>query len=578
MERNDQRERRSTIRDNPFVEEIVARLAQLTGTSVTEVAALLSEPPQLQMGDYAYPCFVAAKARGENPVELARRLASEFETDELVSRVESAGPYLNFFVDRPAFARETLSLLHREGDGYGRCDLGAGKTAVIEFSSPNICKPLHAGHLRGTVIGNAVANLLEAVGYRVVRLNYLGDWGTQFGQVTTAWLRWGDEAALAQHPIHHLVDLYQRFHAESATEAELAEEAREWFRRLEGGDPEALGYWRRFRNLSLGELISTYDRLGVHFDEIWGESDVNELMADSIDRLREAGLARESEGALIVDLSAEDMPPVLLLKRDGATLYHTREISSAEHRWQRFHFDLSVYVVGAPQKLHFRQLFRVLELMGHDWAGRCVHVEFGHLHGLSTRKGNVIFLRELLDEAQARAIEKMRAEASRRPDIEDLKAVADQVGISALFFNDLASSRAKDASFDWERVLSFEGGSGVYLQYAHARIAGILRKCGVELTDQVDTALLCEPIAHEMVRQLDRFPALVAEAAGLYEPSLVSQYLLELAKLLSASYNELRVKDEEQHLAQARLLLLWGVKQTLANGLRLLGLTPLEKM
>jgi len=563
---------------NRFVEEIVTRLAELTGASQEEVQATLAEPPDLEMGDYAYPCFNLAKARGQNPAKLAQELAGSFATGELITEARAVGPYVNFFIDPARFAEDTLRRVYREREGFGRAETESGKTAVIEFSSPNICKPLHVGHLRGTAVGNAVANLLEAVGYQVVRLNYLGDWGTQFGQVITAWRRWGDEADLAESPIHHLVDLYQRFHREVAGDPGLAEEARQWFKRVEDGDPEALGYWKRFRELSLTELKQVYGRLGVRFDEIWGESDFNERMADSIEELRNQGLTTQSEGALIVDLSAEGMPPVLLLKRDGATLYHTREIASATYRWERFHFDKSIYVVGTPQKLHFRQLFRVLELMGHEWADRCVHVEFGHVHGLSTRKGNAIFLRELLNEAQSRALEKMRAEAATRPEIHDLEEVADQVGISALFFNDLASGRAKDVSFDWDRVLSFEGGSGVYLQYAHARVAGILRKCGVELTDQVNTSLLREPLAHRMARHLERFPNVVADAARLYEPSLVSQYLLELARLLSAGYNELRVKDEQESLAQARLLLLWSVKQVLANGLRLLGLRPLERM
>jgi len=604
---------------NRFVHDLATQLAELTGTPVAEVASLLSEPPELEMGDYAYPCFSLAKARRENPARLAGTLAERFRPTDLITRAQAVGPYVNFFVDRPGFAAETLSHIHRSGGGeagtrqagtaFGRSEVGAGKTAVIEFSSPNICKPLHVGHLRGTAIGNAIANILELAGYRVVRLNYLGDWGTQFGQVIAAWLLWGEEEALAKNPIHHLVDLYQRFHREVEKKPELVEEARQWFRRLEEGDPEACGHWRRFRELSLRELVALYDRLGVHFDEIWGESDFNEAMAASIDRLKRAGLARESDGALIVDLSADGMPPVLLLKSDGATLYHTREIAAAERRWERFHFAANVYVVGAPQKLHFRQLFRVLELMGYGWARSCVHVEFGHVHGLSTRRGNIIFLRELLDEAKARALQKMQAtpprgswplqgdqpavasnprepggstpgevEPPQQPDSHEQESVADQVGISALLFNDLAGARAKDASFDWDRVLSFEGGSGVYLQYAHARIAGILRKCGVELTGEVDTALLREPIAHQMVRHVERFPHVVAEAARLYEPSLISQYLLELARLLSASYNELRVKDEERRLAEARLLLLWSVKEVLANGLRLLGLSPLEKM
>jgi len=561
-----------------FFKTAVNCLARLTDTPPEQVLAASGTPPRPEMGDYAYRCFDLAQSQGKNPQQLAQELAERFQPDEFLEEAKPAGPYLNIFYNRARFAAVTLTRIHQEGPDYGRSDQNAGKITVIEFSSPNICKPLHVGHLRGTTIGNAVANLLAAVGYRAVRLNYLGDWGTQFGQVTTAWLLWGDEEALAQNPIHHLVDLYQRFHREVEGKPELAEEARSWFRRLEAGDEEAVGYWRRFRELSLTELKEVYDRLGVHFDEIWGESDFNDKMAASIENIRQKGLATESDGALIVDLSADDMPPLLLLKSDGATLYHTREIASAEYRWERFAFDLSIYVVGAPQKLHFRQLFRVLELMGYPWADRCVHVDFGHAHGLSTRKGSAIFLRELLDEAQARALAKMQDEGPTRSELGDLEAVADQVGISALLFNDLASARAKDVSFDWDRALSFEGGSGVYLQYAHARIAGILRKCGVELTGEVDTALLGEPIAHQMVRLLERFPTVVAEAARLYEPSLISQYLLELAKLLSSSYNFLRVKGEGRPLAEARLLLLWSVKQVLANGLRLLGLEPLEKM
>jgi len=563
---------------NRFDKEIAAQVAELTDSPVEHVRALLSEPPGLELGDYAYPCFALAKARRQNPVVLAQDLARSFRTGDLITTVQAVGPYVNFSVDRPRFAGEALARVHRERQDYGRSDRNTGKTAVIEFSSPNICKPLHVGHLRCTAIGNAVANLLEAVGYGVVRLNYLGDWGTQFGQVTTAWLLWGDEESLAEDPIHHLVDLYQRFHAEEKEHPGLADEARSWFLRLEEGDEEAVGYWKRFRELSLREHKDIYDRLGVRFDEIWGESDFNDAMAASVERIKERGLTTESDGALIVDLSSDEMPPLLLLKSDGATLYHTREVASAECRWERFNFDVSIYVVGAPQKLHFRQLFRVLELMGYEWAGRCVHVDFGHAHGLSTRRGGATFLRELLDEAKARALAKMQGELKAGPEATDLEEVADRVGISALFFNDLASARAKDVSFDWDRALSFEGGSGVYLQYAHARIAGILRRCGVELTDEVDTALLVEPIAHQMVRLLERFPAVVAEAARQYEPSLVSQYLLELARLLSSSYNCLRVKDEAPRLAEARLLLLWSVKQVLANGLRLLGLEPLERM
>jgi len=294
---------------NPFLQEIVGQLAELTQTPSREVAALLAEPPQLELGDYAYPCFVAAKAAGGSPADLARQLAERFHTGDLITQVRAAGPYVNFFVDRPRFAREALTRIHQEREAYGRSERGAGKTAVIEFSSPNICKPLHVGHLRGTVIGNAVANLLESAGYRVVRLNYLGDWGTQFGQVTTAWLRWGEEEALAESPIQHLVDLYQRFHREVEEQPDGGEEARQWFRRLEEGDAEAVGYWQRFRELSLRELQEAYRRLGVRFDEIWGESDFNEKMAASIERLRESGLAAESDGALIVDLSADEMPP-----------------------------------------------------------------------------------------------------------------------------------------------------------------------------------------------------------------------------------------------------------------------------
>jgi arginyl-tRNA synthetase len=530
------------------------------------------------MGDLAFPCFLLSKKLRKPPVKIAAELADRLGPDlTLVEKVEAAGPYLNFTFDKAQFAEAVLREAVRRGPDIGRSDEGEGKIIAIDYSSPNIAKPFHVGHLRSTIIGGALYRLFETLGYRVVGINHLGDWGTQFGKQIVGLKRWGKESDLQD--LMALNSLYVRYHHEEEKHPELAEEAREWFRRQEAGDPEALRLWQGIRDTSLDYFKSIYDRLGVRFDAYTGESFFNDRMEPVVERAKALGLTTVSDGALVIDLADSGIEtPALLKKADGTTLYLTRDLAAAEYRHETYRFHRLLYVVGTGQSLHFQQLFRVLGLLGHEWAEDCAHVNFGLVQGMSTRKGNVIYLEELLDEARSRALSNMRENIEKRPDLEDESSVAEAVGLAAIFFSDLSKQRIKDYEFNWDRAISFEGDTGPYLMNAHARIAGIVRKCGIDLDPEADLSPLVEPEAHQLIRIVARYEEALREAARLYEPSVLASYLLGLARALHSSYRTLRVKDEEPRVARARLLLFQVVKNTLASGLGILGIRALEKM
>ena len=564
---------------NPFISEIVRRLKEHADIEAEVVKLLIDVPPNPGMGDYTLPCFALKEIFQKNPTLIAKELASIPLAGGQITRVEAHGPYLNFSVDKNILTRWVLTTVFNEKDSYGRRTLGSGKTVIIDYSSPNIAKHLGVHHLRSAVIGSALYRLHKALGYRVIGINHLGDWGTQFGQLITAFRHWGSEDVLQHDPIGVLNSLYVKFHEEAEKDPSLEKEARAAFKKLEEGDPETRRLWKHFRELSLKEFNKVYDALGIKFDCYTGESFYNEMLEGTVESLKTAGLATISEEALIVDLEKYDMPPCLLKKRDEASLYATRDICAAEYRHKTYGFTRMLYVVGSEQKLHFRQVFKVLELMGDDWVKNCAHVDFGLIkfkHGrMSTRKGQIILLEEVLNEAVTRAHEIIEG---KNPGLGNKDRVATQVGVGAVIFTDLSTRRTKDVIFDWDAVLNFEGETGPYVQYTHARLCSVMRKYGRPVTTAVDYGLLKEEDEYLLIRKLEQFPKAIEGAARSCEPVIMCNYLLELCGIFNRYYNHHRIISQDEALTRARILLSDSVRQVLRNGLTLLGIQTPEEM
>ncbi len=567
----------------PFKKEIAARLSALTGMTAEEAETTLEIPPDSALGEYAFPCFHLARRLKKPPQAIAAELAGQFAglTSAYLERVEQAGPYLNFFV-RPAYLfQELLPQILREGPSYGTLDEGAGRTVLVDYSAPNIAKPFSVGHLRSTVIGNALCRLYRACGYKVVGINHLGDWGTQFGKLIVAYRRFGEPALLADDPVHYLYRLYVRFHQEAEKAPELEDEARQWFRRLETGDREARELWQHFRDLSLENFQRLYRCLGISFDSYMGESDYNDQLEATIELARQRGLVKESEGALVADLEGHGLPSCLLRKKDGAALYITRDLAAAIYRHKTYAFHRMLYVVGAEQTLHFQQLFKLLELLGFDWAANCVHVPFGLIHfkdgRMSTRQGKVIFLEEVLERAVELAREIIE---EKNPSLEEKDAVARAVGLGAVIFGDLINDRIKDVEFDWEKVLDFAGETAPYIQYSHARICSILRRAAAakELPDPQPAALLPEAEEKTLIIALGRFSEEINRAVRDNRPSYVARYLLELARSFNRFYHNCPVLTAAEELRKGRLMLVAAVRIVLQNGLALLGIEAPQEM
>jgi arginyl-tRNA synthetase len=563
-----------------FAAAIRAALARRTGLPPEEVR--LEEPRNPEHGDLAFPCFPLAKSLRKAPPAIAAELAAGLSGELEGVAARALGPYVNFTVDRAALARDLIAQVEAEGGRYGGSAEGAGRTIVIDLSSPNIAKPMSVGHLRSTVIGAAIQRLHDHLGYRTVGINHIGDWGSQFGKLVAAVERWGGTVDLEADPIRALLALYVRYHEEEERDPSLAERAREAFRELESGEEGSVrATWRRLTELSLREFDKLYRRLGVRFDEIRGEAFYEAWLDATVERIVAAGITSESDGALIVDLSSidETMPPCLLRKSDGTTLYATRDLAAAFHRWDLYRFERCLYVVGSEQRLHFRQLKAVLRRMGLEWEPRVEHVDFGLLRlpegKMSTRKGRVVFLEDVLDRAVEEA---RRIIAEKNPDLPRPDEVAEAVGIGAVVFDDLKRERIKDVEFVLEEILSFEGETGPYVQYTHARLASILRKAaeGGEGGAAPDLAVLAE--AGPLLVRLARFGEAVRAAAREAEPSRVAQYLLGLCRDLNTWYVSHRVLGQEPPVTAARLALVRASKTVLANGLRLLGLAAPEEM
>jgi len=559
-----------------FKEQIVELLVKETKLSSSEVGNMLSVPPNPAMGDYAFPCFKL----GKNPKEAAEKLQKQIKLPHFLSKIEVAGPYLNFFLHPLLVVESTLTAILSEREEYGHQDLGKGKKIVFDFSSPNIAKPFGIGHLRSTVIGNSLCKIYRFLGYEVIGINHLGDWGTQFGKLIVAYHKWGKEKELKKEPIKHLLKLYVKFHEEAERDASFDDQARAEFKKLEDGNKQSLALWKIFKDLSLAEFERIYETLGVSFDSLNGEAFYNTLIEETLKDLQKAVPTEMSEGALIVNLKKYNLPPLLLRKSNESTTYHTRDIAAALYRLRTYHPEKVIYVVGSEQKLHFQQLFTVLKLGG--WNNDSfVHVDFGLFRfpegKMSTRKGRVIFLEDVLEKAISQA-EKIIEE--KNPSLANKKEVAKTVGVGAIIFGDLSSDRIRDVDFDWNRMLSFEGETGPYLQYTHARACSILRKAGLKKKKSVKIhfKLLSSPEELALVKDLSLFPNILVTAAQSYKPHHVAQYLIRLAQKFNDFYHSCQVISEDKDLMQARLVLVDAVRQVLANGLGCLGIEALDEM
>ncbi len=561
-----------------FKKKVAELLAAPAGLSPLEVSNLLEVPPQPEMGDFAFPCFRLAQKFRKSPAVIAKALAGEVSDNPLFEWVSNDGPYLNLVIARSLLAEEILTKIQQEKENFGSSVQGKGKTVVIDFSSPNIAKPFSVGHLRSTVIGHSLYRLYSVLGYKVIGINHLGDWGTQFGKLITAFKKWGQPEELQDDPIGHFFHLYVRFHAEAEKDPQLEEEARFWFRELEAGNEEALLLWRKFRDLSLREFKRIYDFLGIEFDSYQGESFYNERLAETIAEIKNTGITRESQGALIVDLGA-DMPPCLLQKTDGATLYATRDISAALYRYEKYKFAQLLYVVGSDQVLHFKQIFKVLQLMGRDWSSLCQHVSFGMVRfqegKMSTRKGRVILLEEVLSKAVELAQEIIQ---EKNPTLKNKEKVARQVGIGAVIFGDLNNDRSKDIVFNWKKILDFSGETAPYIQYSHARICSILRQEPLPIEAPIKGELYKAAEEKVVLLALGRFPAVLVKAAEVNKPSILARYLLVLARDFNHFYHNCPVLKVAGEKRIARLLLIDAVRLVLKKGLYLLGIEAPEEM
>lgn len=547
--------------------------------TLEEITALIEVPPNKDMGDFAFPCFKLAKVFRKAPNMIASELSEKIEAKGVISNVTPLGGYINFFVNKSQLAETVIKDVLTKKEKYGHSDLGKDKTIVIDFSSPNIAKPFHIGHIRTTVIGNALYKIYDSQGYNTVRINHLGDYGTQFGKLIVAFKLWGNKEAVEANPIPELLKLYIQFHDEAEKHPEMEDEARAWFTKLENGDKEAKELWQWFRDESLKEFARVYDLLDIEFDSYNGESFYSDKMDRVIDIIKDKGLLKESQGTNIVDLEEYNMPPALITKNDGSTLYMTRDLAAALYRKENYDFEKCIYVVGSQQSLHFQQLFKVLELVGFEWAKDMVHVPFGMVAleegTMSTRKGRVVFLEDVLKQAIEKTKETMLA---KNPNALNVDEIAKQVGVGAVVFQELSNSRIKDYTFSWSRTLSFEGETGPYVQYTHARCCAVLRKAEEEVTTDINYELLNDVDSAEVLKVIASFNKTILNAMRKNEPHIITRFVLDLAQAFNKFYHDNSILVEDAELRKARLALVCATRQALENGLKLLGMQAPERM
>ena len=542
-----------------------------------EISQLIEIPPKPEMGDFAFPCFRLAKSYHKAPPLIAQDLKESIGDQSFLSEIKVVGGYLNFYVDKAQYAQQIIDKYKNTTD-YGCSDQGKDKTICIDYSSPNVAKNFHVGHLRTTIIGNSLYKIFSKLGYKVVRINHLGDWGTQFGKLIVAYKKWGSREAVEEKGIEELMDIYVKFHEEAEKDDSLNDEARAWFLKMEQGDEEALEIWQWFRDISLKEFMRVYNILGMEFDSFAGESFYRDKTADVIKRLTDDGLLKESQGAMIVPLDEYDMPPCIVAKKDGSSIYATRDLAAILYRKATYNFDRCLYVTGLEQKLHFAQVFKVIELMGNDYAKNLVHIPYGLVSlksgKISSRKGNVIFAEDLLRESINKTTSIIE---EKNPDIPDKEEVAKQVGIGAIIFNDLYNQRIKDVIFDWNKLLNFDGETGPYVQYTYARASSVLRKIG-EVPDTIDYTLLTDEASIGLLKEIERYPQVIKDAAERYEPSVIARYSIDLAHAFNKFYHECQINVEDETTKYTRTNVVKIARYIIKDALSLLGIQCPEQM
>ena len=550
-----------------------------------DVASLIEVPTDEKMGDYAFPCFRLAKEFRKAPDAIAAEIAEKLQKNPMFESVENVNAYVNIKIKRTDFIKDVIEDAVLKGDSFTKSNEGEGKKVLVDYSSPNIAKPFHIGHIRSTVIGNALYLIYKNLGYDVVRINHLGDYGTQFGKMIVAYRKWGNKEDVQREPIKTLLSYYTKFHEEAGKNPELDEEARRVFVKLENGEAEEVALWKWFKEESLKEFEKVYKMLNIQFDSYAGESFYSDKIPAAVAQLEEKGLLKESQNSIIVDLDQFGLAPALVKKSDGSTLYITRDIAAALYRKDTYNFYKCLYVVASQQDLHFKQLFKVMELMGNQWAQNCIHVQFGMVSlaegTLSTRKGRVVFLEDVLNKA----VEKTREVVVEKGVVsENIDRVAEEVGIGAVVFNELAHNRIKDYTFDWDKVLNFEGETGPYVQYTHARSCSLLRKAGKDMVskaknlDNIDYEKLTSDTMYELAKLIHNMPEVIKEAADRYEPSVVTRHVVKIAQGFNRFYNEERILQGDATGTVSRLTFVIATKNTIKNGLALLGIKAPERM
>lgn len=566
-----------------FKEEIVKILDEkIENLSAEEIRISLETPPNYEMGDFAFPVFSLAKVYRKNPMAIASEIAESLES-ELFEKIESKSAYINFFINKEVLAKSVLEESKKSKDTFGKVNIGEGKNVIVEYSSPNIAKPFHIGHIRTTIIGDSVKRIYDFLGYNAIAINHLGDYGTQFGMLIVAIKKWGNIEEIEANPIPELLKLYVRINTEAEADPELKDECRYWFNQLEKKNEEAVELWKWIREVSLKEFNKVYDMFGIEFDSYNGESFYSDKMPREIETLEKSGVLVDSNGAKIVDLEEYKLPPALIVKSDGSTIYITRDIAAAHYRHETYKPYKNIYVVGSQQILHFQQLKAVLKEMGYDWSDELVHVPFGMVSleegTLSTRKGRVVYLEDVLNKSISKVNDILtEREEQKGTKIENKEELAKQVGIGAVKFQELFNQRIKDYTFSWDKTLAFDGETGPYVQYVHARICSLLERGNFNLENEFDASLLTDELEINLLRMLYNFTDIVIDAHDKYEPFFVTRYIAELSKQFNKYYNATQIIVEDEMLKNTRLMLCYTVKNVIKEGLNLIGVDAPDKM
>ena len=564
-----------------YKNEIAKRINAITNVDVASLESYIEVPPNTELGDFAFPCFKLAKELKKAPPMIANELKEQLVEDEVISKIDVVGGYLNFFINKSAFVKNVLTDVLAKGDDFGKSDIGKGKTIVIDYSSPNIAKPFHIGHLRTTVIGGALYKMYKAVGYNVVGINHLGDWGMGISKSIAGYEMWKDEYTFDENAIYSILDIYVRFNKLEKEDPTMTDKARDVLIRLENHDEETTKLWKWIIDVSLENYNKVYALLGSEFDSFNGEAFYNDKMDRVVAELEAKGILKDSEGAKVVEMPEENMPPCIIITSAGTTIYATRDLAALLYRIDNYDFEKALYVVGSEQSLHFKQVFKTLELMGYEkYAASCEHIPFGLVldengEKIGSRKGGKLpTLEEILNESIEKSLQIIE---EKNPTLENKEEVAKMVGVGAIIFNDLSNNRIKDEIFDWNQLLNFTGETGPYLQYTYVRTNSIMKNANVDLSN-INTDELLDKEAIEVVRKLSEYPDIVLSAVNKNEPSLISRHLIDLAQSFSRFYNEHQIICDNEETKKARVALTKAVGTTIKNGLALLGIKSPEKM